>query len=97
MKSVLKLPVCHFSYVNLVTEGALIIFFPEKKRQGALIGAGGAKWGEYGNLISALFKSRISNAKVNKVSLPANVHFEPSHDSGQFLDGSVSRYSILSE
>ena len=40
MKSVLKLPVCHFSYVNLVTEGALIIFFPEKKRQGALIGAG---------------------------------------------------------
>ena len=40
MKSVLKLPVRHFSYVNLVTEGALIIFFPEKKRQGALIGAG---------------------------------------------------------
>ena len=40
VKSVLKLPVCHFSYVNLVTEGALIIFFPEKKRQGALIGAG---------------------------------------------------------
>ena len=40
MKSVLKLPVCHFSYVNLITEGALIIFFPEKNRQGALIGAG---------------------------------------------------------
>ena len=40
MNSVLKLQVCHFSYVTLVTEGALIIFFPEKKRQGALIGAG---------------------------------------------------------
>ena len=40
VNSVLKLQVCHFSYVTLVTEGALIIFFPEKKRQGALIGAG---------------------------------------------------------
>ena len=29
-----------FLYVTLVTEGALIIFFPDKKRQGALIGAG---------------------------------------------------------
>ena len=40
MNTVSKLRVCHFSYVTLVTEGALIIFFPEKKRQGALIGAG---------------------------------------------------------
>ena len=29
-----------FLYVTLVTEGALIIFFPDKKRKGALIGAG---------------------------------------------------------
>ena len=29
-----------FLYVTLVTEGALIIFFPDKKLQGALIGAG---------------------------------------------------------
>ena len=40
MNSVLKLRVCHFSYFTLVTEGALIIFFPRKKRKGALIGAG---------------------------------------------------------
>ena len=40
MNSVLKLRVCHFSDVTLVTEGALTIFFPRKKRQGALIGAG---------------------------------------------------------
>ena len=40
MSSVLKLRVCHFSYFTLVTEGALIIFFLRKKRQGALIGAG---------------------------------------------------------
>ena len=40
MNSVLKLRVCHFSYFTLVSEGALIIFFPRKKRQGALIGAG---------------------------------------------------------
>ena len=29
-----------FLFVFLVTEGALIIFFPDKKRKGALIGAG---------------------------------------------------------
>ena len=40
MNSVVKLRVCHFSYFTLVTEGALIIFFPRKNRQGALIGAG---------------------------------------------------------
>ena len=44
VKSVIKLLVCHSLYVTLVTEGVLIIFFPEKKpkknRQGALIGAG---------------------------------------------------------
>ena len=40
MNSVLKLRVCHFSYVTMVTEGVLIIFLPRKKRQGALIGAG---------------------------------------------------------
>ena len=41
MNSVLKLRVCHFSYVTLVSEGVLIVFFPRKrKRQGALIGAG---------------------------------------------------------
>ena len=36
----IKLRVCHFSYFTLVTEGALIIFFPEKNGRGALIGAG---------------------------------------------------------
>ena len=40
MNSVFKLRVCHFSYVTLVTAGALIIFFPEEKWRGALIGAG---------------------------------------------------------
>ena len=34
-----------FLYVTLVTEGALIIFFPDKKRQGALIGAGALNGG----------------------------------------------------
>ena len=53
MKSVLKLPVCHFSYVNLVTEGALFIFFPEKKPAGGAYRSRGAKWGEYGILVGS--------------------------------------------
>ena len=40
VNSVLNLRVCHFSYFTLVTEGALIIFFPRKNGRGALIGAG---------------------------------------------------------
>ena len=45
----IALRVCHFSYVTLVTEGALIIFFPEKKTTGGAYRSRGAKWGEYGN------------------------------------------------
>ena len=37
-----------FLYVTLVTEGALIIFFPDKKRQGGAYRSRGAKRGEYG-------------------------------------------------
>ena len=55
MNSVLKLPVCHFSYVTLVTEGALITFFPEKKMAGGAYRSRGAKWGEYCIVIEPIF------------------------------------------
>ena len=70
MKSVLKLPVCHFSYVNLVTEGALIIFFPEKKTQGALIGAGALNGANtvitYVNNIALIFVSGHDEIRVQR-------------------------------
>ena len=62
MNSVLKLQVCHFSYVTLVTEGALIIFFPEKNRQGALIGAGALNGA---NTVYTFYKDLIFMSDIN--------------------------------
>ena len=49
-----------FLYVTLVTEGALIIFFPEKKRQVALIGAGALNGA---NTVFCLKNIRLQNTK----------------------------------
>ena len=59
MNSVLKLRVCHFSYFTLVTEGALIIFFPRKKRQGALIGAGALNGANTVSISHGFVKNKI--------------------------------------
>ena len=57
----IQLQVCHFSYVTLVTEGALIIFFPEKKMAGGAYRSRGAKWGEYGMVCCKLVNSVLGN------------------------------------
>ena len=53
-----------FLYVTLVTEGALIIFFPDKKRQGALIGAGALNGA---NTVWAFEVSCSAEFSMNKV------------------------------
>ena len=59
-----------FLYVTLVTEGALIIFFPDKKRQGALIGAGALNGA---NTVSVFgVRKEFSDVNTPKMSISAS-------------------------